>query len=188
MMEKAVILSTGDELITGRVVDTNSAYIADKLYGLGLEVAAVLKVGDSRERLLWALRNGLEMGDLVIGTGGLGPTTDDLTTEIVGEFFGRELRLDEGVAESLRRRFASRGLEMTPNNLKQALFPQGADIVPNPVGSAPGFRVAAREGKYLIWLSGVPREMEAMLKESVLPWVAEQRKGAGEILGRTFKI
>ncbi|MBI2538528.1 MAG: competence/damage-inducible protein A [Deltaproteobacteria bacterium] len=188
MMEKAVILSTGDELITGRVVDTNSAYIADKLYGLGLEVAAVLKVGDSRERLLWALRNGLEMGDLVIGTGGLGPTTDDLTTEIVGEFFGRELRLDEGVAESLRRRFASRGLEMTPNNLKQALFPQGADIVPNPVGSAPGFRVAAREGKYLIWLSGVPREMEAMLKESVLPWVAEQRKGAGEILGCTFKV
>ncbi|MBI3061475.1 MAG: competence/damage-inducible protein A, partial [Deltaproteobacteria bacterium] len=140
MMEKAVILSTGDELITGRVVDTNSAYIADKLYGLGLEVAAVLKVGDSRERLLWALRNGLEMGDLIIGTGGLGPTTDDLTTEVVGAFFGRELRLDEGVAESLRRRFASRGMEMTPNNLKQALFPQGADIVPNPVGSAPGFR------------------------------------------------
>jgi len=188
MMEKAVILSTGDELITGRVVDTNSAYIADKLYGLGLEVAAVLKVGDSRERLLWALRNGLEMGDLVIGTGGLGPTTDDLTTEVVGAFLGRELRLDEGVAESLRRRFASRGLEMTANNLKQALFPQGADIVPNPVGSAPGFRVTTGERKHLIWLSGVPREMEAMLKESVLPWVAEQRKGAGEILGCTFKI
>lgn len=187
MMEKAVILSTGDELITGRVVDTNSAYIADKLYGLGLDVVAVLKVGDTRERLLWALRNGLEMGDLVIGTGGLGPTTDDLTTEVVAEFFGRELRLDEGVAESLRRRFASRGMEMTPNNLKQALFPQGADIVPNPVGSAPGFRVTIGE-KYLIWLSGVPREMEAMLRESVLPWLAEQRKGAGDILACTFKI
>ena len=100
MMEKAVILSTGDELITGRVVDTNSAYIADKLYGLGLEVAAVLKVGDSRERLLWALRNGLEMGDLVIGTGGLGPTTDDLTTEVVGEFFGSSKGLGYMIASA----------------------------------------------------------------------------------------
>jgi nicotinamide-nucleotide amidase len=188
MMEKAVILSTGDELITGRVVDTNSSYIADKLYGLGLEVVAVLKVGDTRERLLWALQHGLALGELVIGTGGLGPTTDDLTTEVVAELFGRQLKMDENVAETLRRRFASRGMEMTPNNLKQALFPEGADIIANPVGTAPGFRIATEEGKCLIWLSGVPREMEAMLKESVLPWVAQQRKGAGEILACTFKI
>ena len=188
MMEKAVILSTGDELITGRVVDTNSSYIADKLYGLGLEVVAILKVGDTRERLLWALRHGLELGDLVIGTGGLGPTTDDLTTEVVGELFRRELKMDEGVVEGLRRRFASRGVEMTPNNLKQALFPEGADIIPNPMGTAPGFRVVTEEQKYLIWLSGVPREMEVMLRESVLPWVAQQRKNAGEIRSSTFKI
>lgn len=188
MIEKAVILSTGDELITGRVVDTNSSYIADQLYGLGLEVVAVLKVGDSRERLVWALRRGLELGGLVIGTGGLGPTTDDLTTEVVAEFFGRQLKMDEAVAESLRRRFASRGLELTPNNLKQALFPEGAAIVPNPVGTAPGFRVTNQEGKHLIWLSGVPKEMEAMLKESVLPWVAGESKGGGEILACTFKV
>lgn len=188
MIEKAVILSTGDELITGRVVDTNSAYIADKLYGLGLEVVAVLKVGDRRERLLWALRHGLELGELVIGTGGLGPTTDDLTTEVVAEFFGRQLKMDEAVAEALRRRFASRGVEMTPNNLKQAFFPEGADIIPNSMGTAPGFRVATQERKYLFWLSGVPREMEAMLRESVLPWVAGQREGGGEILACAFKI
>lgn len=188
MMEKAVILSTGDELITGRVVDTNSAYVADKLYGLGLEVVAVLKVGDSRERLLWALRHGLELGELVIGTGGLGPTTDDLTTEVVAGFFGRPLKMDEGVADALKRRFASRGVEMTPNNLKQALFPDGADIIRNPMGTAPGFRVATEDKKYLLWLSGVPREMEVMLRESVLPWVAQQRKGGAEISACTFKI
>ena len=188
MIEKAVILSTGDELITGRVVDTNSSYIADKLYGLGLEVAAVLKVGDTRERLLWALRHGLELAELVIGTGGLGPTTDDLTTEVVAEFLGRQLKMDEGVAEALRRRFASRGMEMTPNNLKQALFPEGADIIPNPTGSAPGFRVLTQGKKYLIWLSGVPREMEVMLRESVLPWVARERKTGAEISACTFKI
>jgi nicotinamide-nucleotide amidase len=128
------------------------------------------------------------MADLVIGTGGLGPTTDDLTTEVVAGFFGRELRLDETVAESLRQRFAARGLEMTPNNLKQALFPQGAEILPNPVGSALGFRVANEEKKYLIWLSGVPREMEAMLKENVLPWVAAQRKQGEHIRTGTFKV
>jgi len=188
MIERAVILSTGDELTTGRVVDTNSAHIADRLYGLGLEVVAVLKVGDSRERLLWALRHGLDLGELVIGTGGLGPTTDDLTTEVVAEFFGQQLKMDQGVVEALRRRFASRGVEMTPNNLKQALFPEGADIIPNPTGTAPGFRVATNDGKYLIWLSGVPREMEVMLKESVLPWVAEERKTGMELLACTFKI
>ncbi|MEK6562975.1 MAG: competence/damage-inducible protein A [Candidatus Binatota bacterium] len=188
MMEKAAILSTGDELITGRVVDTNSSYIADKLYGLGLEVVAVLKVGDTRERLIWALQHGLELGELVIGTGGLGPTTDDLTTEVVAEFFGRKLKMDEEVAEALKRRFESRGMVMTPNNLKQALFPEGADIVPNPMGTAPGFRVATKDKKQLIWLSGVPREMEVMLRESVLPWVKQERVGGGETLACTFKI
>lgn len=188
MIQKAVILSTGDELITGRVVDTNSAYMADKFYGLGLEVVGVLKVGDSRERLLWALRHGLGLGDLVIGTGGLGPTTDDLTTEVVADFFGLELKMDEGVAEGLRKRFASRGIEMTPNNLKQAMFPKGARIVPNPMGTAPGFHVTPENGKHLIWLSGVPREMEAMLAESVLPWIAGERRDAEELRSCTFKI
>lgn len=188
MIEKAVILSTGDELTTGRVVDTNSAYIADKLNGLGIEVVAVLKVGDTRERLLWAVKNAVELGDLVIGTGGLGPTTDDLTTEVVAEFFGRSLRMDESVAEGLKRRFAARGVEMPPNNLKQALFPEGADIIPNPMGTAPGFCVATEDGKHLIWLSGVPREMEVMLKESVLPWVEQRSKTAGTLLTCAFKI
>jgi nicotinamide-nucleotide amidase len=188
MIEKAVILSTGDELTTGRVVDTNSAYIADRLYALGLEVVAVIKVGDSRERLLWALRHAVELGELIIGTGGLGPTVDDLTTEVVGEFFGRKLIMDEETAEGLKKRFESRGLPWTPNNLKQALFPEGAEIVPNPLGSAPGFCLSVSPGKMLFWLPGVPREMEVMLKESVLPWVTQEPKGGGEIQTCAFKI
>jgi nicotinamide-nucleotide amidase len=188
MMKKAVILSTGDELITGRVVDTNSSYIADKFWSLGLEVVAILKVGDTKERLLWALQQGLELGELIIGTGGLGPTADDLTTEVVAEFLGRKLKMDEDVAEALKRRFESRGFPWTLNNLKQALFPEGADIIPNPMGTAPGFRVSVGQGKNLLWLSGVPKEMEAMLKESVLPWVAQERKAGGEISSCTFKI
>lgn len=188
MIRKAVILSTGDELMTGRVVDTNSAYIADKLYNLGVEVAAVLKVGDSKEPLGWALRQGLALSDLVLGTGGLGPTADDLTTEVVADVLGVELKLDEATAEALKRRFEARGLPWTENNLKQALFPGGAEIVPNPVGSAPGFRARTADGKWLIWLPGVPRELEAMMQATVLPWIAEASPGGGEISSGAFKI
>jgi nicotinamide-nucleotide amidase len=187
MIRKVTILSTGDELTTGRVVDTNSAYIADRLYALGLDVVAILKVGDTKERLLWALKHGLSLADLVIGTGGLGPTTDDLTTETVAEYFGRRLVRDEEVAAGLKRRFESRGLPWTENNLKQALFPEGAAIVPNPAGTAPGFRVETAEKKTLIWLSGVPREMEAMMRETVLAWVA-QASGGEQVSSATFKI
>ena len=188
MIRKVAILSTGDELTTGRVVDTNSTYIADRLYSLGLEVVAILKVGDTKERLLWALEHGLNLGDLVIGTGGLGPTADDLTTEMVGEYFGRPLKMDNDVANGLKRRFEARALPWTQNNLKQALFPEGAEIVPNPAGTAPGFRIETADKKSLIWLSGVPREMEAMMQETVLPWVAQASAGGGQVSAATFKI
>jgi nicotinamide-nucleotide amidase len=88
MIEMAVIVSTGDELTTGKVIDSNSSFIADRLFALGVRVAAVIKVGDDREKLLWAFGQARELGDLVIGTGGLGPTADDLTTEVVAEFLG----------------------------------------------------------------------------------------------------
>ncbi len=188
MIERAVILSTGDELITGKVVDTNSTFIADRLFSIGVKVAAVLKVGDDREKLLWAFATAQQLGDLVIGTGGLGPTADDLTTELVGQFLGRKLILDETVAASLRERFASRRIPWTDNNLKQALFPEGATIIPNPLGTAPGFHVPIDQNKHLFWLSGVPQEMTAMFNQTVLPWIAEQRSQRGGILARTFKI
>jgi nicotinamide-nucleotide amidase len=188
MIDKAVILSTGDELITGRVIDTNSAAIADRLFLAGVEVLAVLKVGDNREKLLWALNQAHSLGDLVIGTGGLGPTADDLSTELVAEFLGRKLNQEEQVAQALRRRFEARGIVWTNNNLKQALFPEGATIIPNPLGTAPGFLMSMGADKTLIWLSGVPQEMTAMLDETVMPWIRQQRISLEQISAFTFKI
>jgi nicotinamide-nucleotide amidase len=188
MIERAVILSTGDELTTGRVVDTNSSAIADRLFAVGVQVAAVLTVSDDREKLHWALRQGRELGDVIIGTGGLGPTADDLTTEVVAEFLGSQLTHDEQVARSLKQRFEARGIAWTPNNLKQALFPEGSVIVPNPIGTAPGFRVLIGPGKTLIWLSGVPQEMTAMLNDTVIPWIVQQRGDTEQITASTFKI
>ena len=110
MIKTAVILSTGDELITGKIVDTNSAIIADRLFALGIRVVAVMKVGDDPEKLRWAFGQARELGDVVIGTGGLGPTADDLTTELVAEFLGVETKLDNGVAAALKARFDKRGV------------------------------------------------------------------------------
>ena len=189
MIHNAVILSTGDELTTGKVVDTNSAVIADQLFSLGVKVAAVLKVGDDPNRLLWAFARASELGDLIIGSGGLGPTADDLTTEMVAQFIGRQLIKDEQVAGSLKARFEARGIPWTVNNLKQALFPEGATIIPNPVGTAPGFQVTVAGDKPLFWLSGVPQEMKAMLEATVIPWIAAQRgTDSSEIYACTFKI
>ena len=188
MIESAVILSTGDELTTGRVVDTNSAFLADRLFSVGVKVAAVLKVGDDPERLLWALGRARELSALIIGTGGLGPTADDFTTEVTAQFLGRKLICNEPVASGLKKRFETRGIPWTDNNLKQALFPEGATIVPNPLGTAPGFRADLGRGKTIFWLSGVPQEMMAMFNDTVMPWVAEQQGSSGEILTGTFKI
>ena len=188
MIERAVILSTGDELTTGKVVDTNSSAIADCLFAVGIDVAAVLTVSDDREKLYWALSQARQLGDVIIGTGGLGPTADDLTTEVVAQFLGCQLVQDRQVVDSLKRRFEARGIAWTANNLKQALFPEGSVIVPNPVGTAPGFRVPAGPGKTLIWLSGVPQEMAAMLNETVIPWIVKQRAAAPQITACTFKV
>ena len=188
MIDRAVILSTGDELTTGRVVDTNSTLISSQLSALGIAVIAVLKVGDDREELLWALEQARDLADVVIGTGGLGPTADDLTTEIVAKFTHRKLKQNDAVAAGLRQRFATRKIPWTENNLKQALFPEGATIIPNPVGTAPGFRVSIGDEKHLVWLSGVPSEMSAMLDQSVIPWLEQHRDAMQQVLACTFKI
>lgn len=183
MIETVAILSTGDELTTGRTVDTNASYIADKMVGVGLDVVAVLVVGDYPERITWAWQQSLRMADIVISTGGLGPTADDLTTETIAALTGRRLHLDQGVADRIRQMFEAMGRVMPENNLKQAHFPEGAEIVPNPMGTAPGFRLDIEvEGKTrsIIVLPGVPREMKVMLEQTVLPWIASQR-GSDEV-------
>ena len=190
MIERAVILSSGDELTTGRTVDTNANFIAEKLVGAGLDVVAILVVGDYAERIAWAWREAMRQGQVILSTGGLGPTADDLTTEVVARVAGRPLVRDEEVADRIRRMFAAMGRVMPENNLKQALFPEGATVIPNALGTAPGFRLDldTEWGKrHLIVLPGVPREMKPMVEEQVLPWLQQARGGEDVYLSHTFQ-
>lgn len=190
MIERVAILSTGDEITTGKVVDTNANYIADKFVEAGMEVATVITVGDVAERIVWAWRQAMEQADVIVSTGGIGPTADDLTTELVAKVAGLELTFSEEVAENIRRLFASFNRVMPENNLKQAQFPAGAVIVPNHLGTAPGYRLdleSPHGKKHLIVLPGVPREMKPMMEDTVLPWVREMRGGGDLFLTRTFQ-
>jgi len=183
---RAAILSTGDELTTGRIVDTNANWIADKLFEIGVELAGVLTVGDHHDRLVWAWRRALELGDVVISTGGIGPTADDLTSEVVAEVAGVPLVEDAEQAARIRRLFEAFGREMPANNLKQALLPRGATVIPNALGTAPGYRLEHGD-KHLVVLPGVPREMKPMMEETVLPWLVQLRGGDQVYLARVFQ-
>jgi nicotinamide-nucleotide amidase len=178
MIRRAVILSTGDELTTGRVVDSNSNYLADKLAEIGVDLVAVLTVGDVPERLEWAWHTAVAMGDVVISTGGIGPTADDLTTETVARIAGVKLWRDAPTVEHMTRLFSSIGRPMPPNNLRQADFPEGAEVILNPLGTAPGFSMPITldgHRSHLIVLPGVPREMKPMMENSVIPWIRANR-------------
>jgi nicotinamide-nucleotide amidase len=190
MIERAVILSTGDEIMTGKVVDTNSNYIADKLVEIGVNLVAVITVGDVPEKLEWAWRTAIAMGDVVISTGGIGPTVDDLTTETVARIAGVKLRRDPASVEHMKRLFASINRVMPENNLKQADFPEGAEIIPNPLGTAPGFRMPVTIGGHtaeLVVLPGVPREMKPMMENWVIPWLRRNRGTDKVIAMRIFQ-
>jgi len=183
MIRTAAILSSGDELTTGRTIDTNANFIADKLVAAGFDVTSIIVVGDYPERLSWAWKQSLERADVVISTGGLGPTADDLTTEIVGQVTNRPLHLDAAVADRIRQMFAAMNRAMPENNLKQAQFPEGAVVLANALGTAPGYRMSftTEHGpRHLVVLPGVPREMKPMVEEQVLPWLASAR-GSDEI-------
>jgi nicotinamide-nucleotide amidase len=183
---RAAILSTGDELTSGRITDTNASWLADKLFEAGVDVACIIVVGDDRERLAWAWRQAMARAPVVISTGGIGPTADDLTNEVVAAVLDRPLIEDAASAERVRQLFAALGREMPANNLKQALLPAGAVVVPNPLGTAPGYRVEAR-GKHLVVLPGVPREMKPMVEDTVLPWLRALAGGGTVHVARTFQ-
>jgi len=183
MIQSAAILSTGDELTTGRTLDTNANFIADRLGAAGFDVVTILVVGDYPERMLWAWREALRLADVVISTGGLGPTADDLTTETVAQLTGRKLVLDQSVAARIQQMFEAMGRVMPENNIKQAQFPEGSEIIPNAFGTAPGFRLdlpTEHGPRHLIVLPGVPREMKPMIEEQVLPWL-ERHRGTTDV-------
>ena len=190
MIERAVILSTGDEITTGKVVDSNSNYLADKLSEIGIDLVAVLTVGDVPERLEWAWRSAMELGDVVLSTGGIGPTADDLTTETIARLTGKKLWRHEPSVDHMRRLFESVGRVMPENNIKQALFPETAEVISNPLGTAPGFPHAVLQGNHtshLVVMPGVPREMKPMMENEVIPWLRLNRGSDKVFATRIFQ-
>ncbi len=183
---KGEIVTTGTEILLGQIVDTNAAWIAQRLNAIGINLYYKSTVGDNEERLRELLKVSMTRSNVVIVTGGLGPTADDITREAIASAVGESLVLDQPTVESLRKRFSHWGTRMTANNEQQALIPRNAAIVPNPVGTAPGFRIS-REGCTLFALPGVPREMKRMMEDHVLPYLQEQTRGQGVIRTRTLR-
>ena len=164
----AAVLSIGTELSRGELVNTNGPWIAAQLVSIGFEVFEHAVVDDDRPRIVAAIERLARSVSVVVCTGGLGPTTDDVTTESVATLLGVSLKRDEASLEHIRRRFEKLGRTMSDSNSKQADFPEGADVLANPIGTAPGFSV--RVGRAIcFFMPGVPREMTRMFDEQVVP-------------------
>lgn len=166
----AEIIASGTELLLGDTVDTNSAYIAQKLRDLGVDVYFHTTVGDNVRRLRSAIEIAADRANLIIITGGLGPTVDDVTREAVAAATGRPLVFSEELLQQIAARFARFGRTMSDNNRRQAFIPEGATAIPNPVGTAPAFRAELGEA-LIIALPGVPREMHYLMENAVIPYI-----------------
>ena len=182
---KAEILTIGDELLRGEIVDTNKAFLSDRLLGLDVETRFHSSVRDDPPDMIDAFQRAASRADVVLVSGGLGPTRDDLTSETLARAFGRELRIDPEALAGIRAFFARAGREMSENNARQARFPDGAEVLPNPIGTAPGFLLDV-EGTLFFCMPGVPREMQRMLDEQVLPRIAARLGGAGGVVRATL--
>lgn len=165
---KAEIIAVGSELLTPDRIDTNSLFLTEELNKLGIEVLRKTIVGDQRELLAEAFRDALQRVPVVIASGGLGPTEDDLTRETVAELLGRRLQRDDAVVRHIEARFRSFKREMPALNLRQAMVPEGAEVLENPRGTAPGLWLE-HEGHVIALLPGPPRELKPLFIEQVLP-------------------
>ncbi|MEI7634863.1 MAG: competence/damage-inducible protein A [bacterium] len=196
MIETAAIISTGTEIVQGLYADTNARHLAGRLNKLGLRVAAIIACPDDPTELEAALRHAASRASLVVMTGGLGPTEDDINRDVCASVFRVELRRDERAVELMRGHFRARGLTMRPSNERQALVPRGAIVLQNMRGTAPGFflpspaeRGAPEDAApqcALLALPGPPAEMTAMFEESALPLLRARIKG--RVFARTRTI
>jgi nicotinamide-nucleotide amidase len=181
---KSQIITIGDELLIGQVINTNAAYIAQKLNSIGIEIIRTLTVGDADDEILKAFGESFAAFDITIVTGGLGPTHDDITKKNVCTFFNTDLIRDEPTFENIKRLFALRNIQVVPATEEQAMVPRTAKIIPNLNGTAPGY-LFEHDNRFLIVLPGVPFEMEAMISNFVIPYF--QKKSQQIILHRTLK-
>lgn len=182
---KAEILSIGTEILLGNIVNTNAAYLSQELAALGILVYHQEVVGDNPQRLSHALEESYRRADLVISTGGLGPTTDDLSKETAAEFFRTRLVTDPAAKENIQKVLEHLGREVTPNNYKQAELPEGAIPLYNENGTAPGF-ILEKDGRILIMLPGPPSEMKPMFDKQVKPYLI--RRSSQKLVSRTLHL
>jgi nicotinamide-nucleotide amidase len=183
---KAEIIAVGSELLTPDRQDTNSLFLTSELNKLGIQVVRKTIVGDERALLLEAFRDALNRVPIIIACGGLGPTEDDLTRETVAELLGRKLVRNNAVVRSIEARFRSFGRQMTENNLRQAMVPEGAEPLENPRGTAPGLWLE-KDDQAIVLLPGPPRELKPLYLEQVLPRL-QRRAPAGKMFHRELRV
>ncbi len=179
------LISVGTEILLGNIVNTNAAFLAEKCAGLGLSCYYQDVVGDNEERLSETIRLALSRADILLLSGGLGPTQDDLTKEVAAKVMGKPLYLHEESKTAIQQYFERKGMEITDNNWKQAMVPEGCIVVDNPNGTAPGI-IMAQEGKHVILMPGPPNEMIPMFETSIMPYLSELQSCV--IYSQTVKI
>ncbi len=182
----AEIITIGTELLLGEIVDTNSAYLARAIRDIGLDLYYLTTVGDNEERTAAAISTAMDRADIVITTGGLGPTVDDVTRPAVARATGQPLQFRPDLLEQIAERFSRWGTRMSSNNRQQAYVPAGAIGLENPVGTAPCFIVETERGG-IISLPGVPREMIHMMEHSVIPYLQERMGAPAIIVARSLR-
>ncbi len=170
---KLDIISIGDELLIGQTLNTNAHWIAKELNTIGFEIREQLTISDAEDAILTAVDNALKLTDVVLITGGLGPTNDDLTMPVLNKYFGGKLVKNEQVYNDIEELITSRGIEMNQNNQNQAIVPDNCSVVRNAHGTAPGLWFE-KDNKVVVAMPGVPFEMKAMITNSVIPWLKEK--------------
>jgi len=182
---KAEIISVGTELLLGEIIDTNASFLSSQLPLLGIDLYWISQVGDNQARLTEVLNRAWQRSDLILITGGLGPTEDDLTREAIAEMLGEQLRIEPALKREIEEFFTRRGREMSPSDIKQAALIPSATAIHNIRGTAPGWWVE-RDGHILVAMPGPPGEMHSMWHKEVLPQIRQRFSGA-IILSKTIK-
>ncbi|PMB32785.1 competence/damage-inducible protein A, partial [Fischerella thermalis CCMEE 5319] len=167
----AEIICVGTEMLLGNILNSNAQYLAIQLAKLGIPHYYQTVVGDNPQRLKHVIEIASQRSEILIFTGGLGPTPDDLTCETIADFFNTPLVERPEIIEDIARKYAQRGRQMTPSNRKQALIPKGAEILPNPTGTAPGIIWQPQPGLTIFTFPGVPSEMQRMWEETAVPYL-----------------
>ena len=180
------VIAVGTELLLGQIVDTNSSWIGEQLAANGIDSLIQIKVGDNRERIVNVLRSVLADADAVVMCGGLGPTHDDLTREAISEVMGQPLELHDDIADVIRSIFESRGRRMAENNLRQAMVPNGATVIHQTRGTAPGL-ICPVGDKVIYAVPGVPHEMHDMMERAVLPDLRRRGGDTSVIASRVIR-